>query len=150
MAEELGIAVRVTQELAGAEVVVTCTTSDAFLLDERALSPGTFVAGVGVDSDRKRELAPRLLRAARVVTDLGEQCARIGDLHHALEAGVMTMEEVHADLAQVVAGMRPGRGSREEITVFDSTGLAIQDVAAATVVYERAAAAPEARRLAFG
>jgi alanine dehydrogenase len=67
-----------------------------------------------------------------------EQCARIGDLHHALAAGVMRPEDVHAELADVVSGRRPGRRSAAEITVFDSTGTALEDVAAAALVYERA------------
>ena len=73
-----------------------------------------------------------------VVTDVLEQCAAIGDLHHALAAGVMTRGDVHAELAELVpAASRPGRRTAEEITVFDSTGTALQDVAAAAVVYEK-------------
>ena len=76
-----------------------------------------------------------------IVVDVLDQCASIGDLHHALEAGVLTREAVHAELADVVAGRKPGRRTDREITVFDSTGTAIEDVAAAVVVYERAVAA---------
>ena len=72
--------------------------------------------------------------------DILDQCASIGDLHHALEAGVLTREQVHAELAEVVTGRKPGRRSEEEITVFDSTGTALEDVAAAAIVYERAVA----------
>ncbi len=61
-----------------------------------------------------------------------------GDLHHALAAGVMRVEDVHAELADVVSGSKPGRTSREEVFVFDSTGTALEDVAAAAMVYERA------------
>jgi ornithine cyclodeaminase/alanine dehydrogenase-like protein (mu-crystallin family) len=62
----------------------------------------------------------------------------IGDLHHAIEAGAMLREDVHAELADIVSGRRPGRSSRDEIIIFDSTGTALEDVAAASVVYERA------------
>jgi ornithine cyclodeaminase/alanine dehydrogenase-like protein (mu-crystallin family) len=103
--------------------------------------PGTFVAAVGADSADKQELDPRLMAEAVIVVDVLEQCASIGDLHHALEAGVLTRETVHAELADVVSGRKPGRRSGQEITVFDSTGTAIEDVAAAAVVYERAVAA---------
>ena len=72
------------------------------------------------------------------MVDVLEQCARIGDLHHALAAGAMRREDVHAELADVVSGRRPGRRSVDEITVFDSTGTALEDVAAAALVYERA------------
>jgi ornithine cyclodeaminase/alanine dehydrogenase-like protein (mu-crystallin family) len=78
------------------------------------------------------------MAAAVVVADVLEQCASIGDLHHALEAGAMTRESVHAELAELVGGSKPGRRSPDEITIFDSTGTALEDVAAAAVVYEKA------------
>lgn len=135
----------------GADVVVTCTTAREFVLGPGEVGPGTFVAGVGVDSGAKRELHPALLARARVVTDQRDQCARIGDLHHGLDAGALTLADVHADLGEVVAGLRPGRMGDDEITVFDSTGIALQDVAAAAAVYEEAAAGSgPVRSLAFG
>jgi ornithine cyclodeaminase/alanine dehydrogenase-like protein (mu-crystallin family) len=76
--------------------------------------------------------------SSTLVVDVLEQCAEIGELQHALAAGLMTREGVHAELADVVAGRRPGRTRDDEITVFDSSGTALQDVAAAVVVYERA------------
>ena len=72
------------------------------------------------------------------MVDILEQCATIGDLHHALAAGVLTCDDVRGDLAGLVSGKFPGRRSREEIVIFDSTGTALQDVAAAAAVYERA------------
>jgi alanine dehydrogenase len=72
------------------------------------------------------------------VVDILEQCASIGDLHHAIEAGAVTRSDVYAELGEIVAGRKPGRTSAEEIIIFDSTGTALQDVAAAAVVYERA------------
>ena len=75
------------------------------------------------------------------------QCAAIGDLHQALGVGVITRSAVHAELGQIVAGLRPGPTSPEEITVFDSTGTALQDVAAAAMVYERTRAAGAGTRV---
>ncbi len=72
------------------------------------------------------------------MADSLEQCAVIGDLKLALQLGLMTKEQVHAELGEVVAGRKPGRESLEEVIVFDSTGTALQDVAAAAIVYERA------------
>jgi alanine dehydrogenase len=74
-----------------------------------------------------------------VVDDL-EQCAKIGDLKLALKQGLMTRLDVHAELGEVIADRKPGRTSREEIVVFDSTGTALQDVAAAAILYEKAVA----------
>jgi ornithine cyclodeaminase/alanine dehydrogenase-like protein (mu-crystallin family) len=121
-------------------MIVTTTPSHSAVLDLDDVSPGTFVAAVGADNEHKQEIAPTLLGAAAVVVDDLEQCARFGDLHHALAAGVMRREQVRASLDQIVAGAKPGRLDDAEIVVFDSTGLAIEDVAAATLIYERAAA----------
>ena len=76
------------------------------------------VAGVGVDSEHKRELSPEVLAgAAKVVTDLRGQCAQIGDLHHAIAAGAMTVADVHGDLGEVIAGLRAGRSAEDEVIV---------------------------------
>jgi ornithine cyclodeaminase/alanine dehydrogenase-like protein (mu-crystallin family) len=72
------------------------------------------------------------------VVDVLAQCATFGDLHHAIEAGTMTRADVNAELGTIVAGLRPARESSDEVIVFDSTGMALQDVAAAALVYERA------------
>jgi ornithine cyclodeaminase/alanine dehydrogenase-like protein (mu-crystallin family) len=73
-----------------------------------------------------------------LVVDVLEQCAEIGELQHALAAGLMTRAQVHAELADVVTGRRAGRTRADEVTVFDSSGTALEDVAAAAAVYERA------------
>jgi ornithine cyclodeaminase/alanine dehydrogenase-like protein (mu-crystallin family) len=99
------------------------------------------IAAVGADAPDKQELEPALLAAGRLVVDVLEQCVAMGELAHALRAGVLTRAQVAAELGQVVAGLRPGRESPDEIVVFDSTGTAIQDVAAAALAYERAVAA---------
>jgi alanine dehydrogenase len=142
---ELGIEVEAVGDLARAvrasDICVTCTPSKRFFLEREFVAPGTFVAAVGADSESKQEIDPELMRAGAVVVDLLEQCAAIGDLRHALEVGAMTRADVRAELGEVIAGKKPGRASAEEIVVFDSTGTALQDVAAAAIVYERAVAA---------
>ena len=72
------------------------------------------------------------------MTDLTGQCSAIGDLHHAVAAGVMSRADVHAELGEIIAGLKPGRTSDDEVIVFDSSGTALQDVAAAVTVYRRA------------
>lgn len=120
------------------DVCVTCTPSRRPFLRRADVLPGTFVAAVGADAPDKQELEPDLLAGARLVVDSLEQCGRIGELHHALDAGVMGRSAVHAELSEIAAGTKPGRQSAEEITVFDSTGVALEDVAAAAAVYEKA------------
>lgn len=124
--------------VAQSDIVVTCTPARRFFLRREEVRPGTFVAAVGADSEDKQEIDPELLAASGVVVDILEQCATIGDLHHAIAQGRMTRADVRAELGQVVAGTRPGRKNAAEVIVFDSTGTALQDVAAAAVVYENA------------
>jgi alanine dehydrogenase len=141
---ELGFRVRATRDLRSAvsasDVVVTCTPSKKPLLFPGFLRSGTFLAAVGADSEDKQEIDAELLATATIVTDVTEQCAAIGDLHHAIASGRATRRSVHAELGEIVAGKKPGRCSPDEIVVFDSTGMALQDVAAAAAVYERARA----------
>jgi len=120
------------------DMVATCTPSREPILRAGDVGPGTFIAAVGADSSDKQELDPCLVGASKVVVDVLEQCAEIGELHHALENCCMTRERVHAELVDLVSGRRPGRTSDEEITIFDSTGTALEDVAAAVVVYRKA------------
>jgi ornithine cyclodeaminase/alanine dehydrogenase-like protein (mu-crystallin family) len=122
------------------DIVVTCTTSTRPLLVRGDIRPGAFVAGVGADNPDKQELAPDLLASARVVADVLEQSATIGDLRHAIAAGAMTRADVYGELGQIVAGQKPGRADPETIFVFDSTGMALQDVVCAALAYERAVA----------
>ncbi len=136
---ELGIVVESVTDMAHAvsesRIIVTCTTAQRFFLTREMVQPGTFIAAVGADSESKQEIDPRLLAAAKVVTDLTAQAATIGDLHHAIASGVMTRDDVHAELGEVVADLKLGRIDDEEVTVFDSTGTGLQDVAAAIAAY---------------
>lgn len=125
------------------DIVVTTTPSTRAFLSLGDLRKGAFVAAVGADSDTKRELASDILTEATVVADIREQCATIGDLHHAIAEGLMTANDIHGELADVVSGKVAGRRSDDEITVFDSTGTALEDVAAAAWAYERASGARE-------
>ena len=99
--------------------------------------PGTFIAAVGADSPDKSEISPALMAAAKVVTDVTAQCAEMGDLHHAIAAGMMTKADVHAELGELLVGEKAGRASPDEIIIFNSTGTGLQDVAVAAAIYER-------------
>src|SRR5262245_32050630 len=141
---DLGIRVSVATDLRAAlresDVCVTCTPSRRPFVRRDEVVPGTFIAAVGADNRGKQELDPSLVASSTLVVDVFEQCAEIGELQHVLAAGLMTREGVHAELADVVAGRRPGRTRDDEITVFDSSGTALQDVAAAILVYGKALA----------
>jgi alanine dehydrogenase len=142
MAERHGINVRavgsVDEAVRGADIVVTCTTARTAILDVHHLQPGIFIAAVGADNPEKQELTPALLSKTRVVADILEQAATMGDLHHALESGAMRREEVHGELGDVICGRVRGRTNHDETFVFDSTGTALQDVAVASIAVRRA------------
>lgn len=140
LGRELRIDVRTSDSLAAAresDVIVTCTSSHRAFLTPELVRPGTFIAAVGADNPDKQEIDPLLYAASVVVVDSLEQAMEIGDLHHALKAG-MTPQQVHATLGEVLAGRKPGRTDPDAITLFDSTGMGLQDVAAAAEVYRRA------------
>jgi alanine dehydrogenase len=144
MSTELEISVKPTRNLHRAikesDVCVTCTPAKEYFIREEYISPGTFIAAVGADSPDKQELEPNLLATSKVVVDILDQCASVGELHHAIKDGLMGRADVHAELGEVVAGKKPGRTSNDEITIYDSTGTALQDVAAAAAIYEKAIA----------
>jgi alanine dehydrogenase len=119
------------------DICITCTPSKKCFLRPEHIRPGTFIAAVGADSEDKQELDPALLKNT-VIVDSVDQAARIGELHHALREGVIPLAHVQAELGEVIAGTKPGRLSESEIIIFDSTGTALQDVAAAAIVYEEA------------
>ncbi len=142
MSATLGIAVTPIKALRDAardsDIIVTCTPSRSPFLNLEDVSPGTFVAAIGADSHDKQELDPHLLVSNKLVVDTLEQCASIGELHHALKADLMDESDVYAELGDIVTARRPGRTSADETIILDTTGTAIQDVAAAAAIYERA------------
>jgi ornithine cyclodeaminase/alanine dehydrogenase-like protein (mu-crystallin family) len=142
MRGELSVAVEtvadVAAALAASRLVITCTTSRRFFVPRELVVPGTFIAAVGADHEEKQEIDPRLLAQAKVVADVTAQAATIGDLHHAIAAGLMGVEDVHAELGEVVARRKPGRTHDDEVIVFDSTGTGLQDAAAAAAAYRAA------------
>ena len=131
------------------DVIVTCTPAKQWFLGREHVRPGAFVAAVGADSPDKQELEPALLANAAVVCDLTDQCAEVGDLHHAIAGSLMSREQVRAQLGEVTAGRKRGRTNADEIVIFDSTGTALQDTAAAALVFEKARAAGQGTPFPF-
>lgn len=143
-ADDLGAA------LAETDVCATCTPARAFFIRAEDVRPGTFIAAVGADDHGKQELDPSLVARATLVVDSLAQCAELGELQHAMARSLITAGQVHAELGDVLSGVRPGRTTQEEITVFDSTGTALQDLAAAIAVERRARAAGAGRVVDLG
>jgi alanine dehydrogenase len=153
MANELGMTVDRTSDLAQAvgesDICVTCTASHKFFIERSYVSPGTLVVAMGADSPEKQEIDPQLTATSVVVVDLLDQCAEVGELHHAIAADLMTPDDIRGELGDIIAGRAPGRLSDEEIVIFDSTGTALQDAAAAVLAYERAVSGGRGRRFDF-
>jgi ornithine cyclodeaminase/alanine dehydrogenase len=144
MAEMLALDVVPARDLPSAlgqsDVCVTCTPSKSPFIRRDWIPPGMFIAAVGADSPDKQELDADLVAASIVVADLRAQSAAVGESHHAIRAGLMRADAIHAELGEIIAGIATGRTSDAQRIVFDSTGTALQDVAAAAAVYERARA----------
>lgn len=120
------------------DVCITCTPANEFFVHKQDVRPGTFIAAVGADDVHKQEIDPALLASAKVVADSLDQSCAIGEVHHAIAQSLMRKEDVYAELREIVAGQKIGRVADDEIIVFDSTGVAIEDAVAAAAVYERA------------
>jgi ornithine cyclodeaminase len=143
MSELHGLPVSVAaikEAVEGSDVVVCTTPAHKAYLRTEWVRAGTHITAMGSDNPMKNEVDSRLLaRADKLVVDSRDMCAINGELHHALDAGLLSLDGVHAELGEVAAGLRPGRSSDLEITVADLTGLGIQDTAVANVVMEKAA-----------
>jgi ornithine cyclodeaminase len=132
-----------------ADVVITVTASREPLLQAEWLKPGVTVIAVGSDAPDKQELAVGVLaRADKVVADSVAQCVRLGEIHHAVERGAISKDKI-TELGEITAGRKPARTSDNEIIVCDLTGVGVQDVAAASLVMERAKAAGRGERISI-
>jgi alanine dehydrogenase len=138
VADELAADVAASREEAlASDIVVTVTPGREVLLGEGSLRPGQHASLMGADGPGKQEIDVRELARVRVFCDDWEQASHNGDLVHAVDAGALSRDDV-TELGAVLAGDAPGRRSDDEATVFDSTGLAIQDLAIALAALERA------------
>jgi len=137
-----GIAVRPTENPAEAvidmDIVVTTTPSRTSVVKREWVSPGTHINAIGADAAGKQELDPAILTGGKVVVDDWAQASHSGEINVALARNELTPGQIYGSLGEIVAGKKPGRVAPEEITVFDSTGLIIQDLALGLAVYQRA------------
>jgi ornithine cyclodeaminase/alanine dehydrogenase-like protein (mu-crystallin family) len=136
VAEELGARAVTREEAFASDVVVTVTPGAEILFERDSLRPGQHVSLMGADGPGKAEIAVEELLRVTVVCDEWEQASHNGDIARAAADGRLKREDV-AELGLVLLGQEGGRGGEEDITAFDSTGLAVQDLAVALAVYER-------------
>jgi ornithine cyclodeaminase len=151
LAAELGIRVEAVADpataIAGADVVVTTTPATRPIVEASWLAPGQHLTAMGSDAEAKNEVHPAVFaRLDRYVPDALAQTRRLGELHHAIAAGLVAPEADFAELGAIIAGRAPGRTSATEITLADLTGTGVQDTAIATLAARRAAAAGAGQR----
>lgn len=122
----------------GADIVVTTTPSREPLVSVEWVAQGTHISCIGADAPGKEELDSAILKRAKVVVDDWEQSSHGGEINVPLAKGLISRRDIWAEIGEVVAGLKPGRTSPEEVTVFVSTGLAVQDAVTADLAYRKA------------
>jgi alanine dehydrogenase len=121
-----------------ADILVTTTRGKGSLVEAAWVKPGTHVVAIGTDQRGKQEFDPEVFRGAKVVVDSTLQCVEKGETQHPIARNIMTAGDIHAEIGEILLGRKPGRESDEEITLFDSTGMAIQDNTTAARIYRNA------------
>jgi alanine dehydrogenase len=125
----------------GADVVVTVTPARGPIVMDDWIARGTHIAALGADKGGDQELDPKILQRARIYVDDIRQCRTDGEINVPLRQGLIEEKDIAGEIGEVVTGRKPGRASDGEITLFDSTGIALQDSATVPLEYERAVAA---------
>lgn len=134
------VAVATVQEAAIADIICTTTPSRQPIVMKEWIRPGTHINAIGSDAAGKEELDPGILKMAKIVVDNWAQASHSGEINVPFSKGLIKQADIYAELGEIVVGKKAGRISDDEITIFDSTGLAIQDISTAKYVYDKLAA----------
>ncbi len=126
------------QAVQDTDIIVTATASTAPLIQDEWVQSGVHINAIGADSPGKQELDPKTVARAKVVVDSISQCVERGEIQTAVKMGLLKKENVYSELSEIVLGRKYGRLDEKEITLFDATGLAIQDITTAFTVYQLA------------
>ncbi|RUM22600.1 ornithine cyclodeaminase family protein [Rhizobium phaseoli] len=141
---ELGIPVMMAnskkEAVEQADILVTTTRGKGSLVEAGWVRPGTHIVAIGTDQQGKQELDPEIFRNAKLVVDSMAQCTEKGETWHPLNKNIITKDDIHGEIGEILLGRKPGRESDDEITIFDSTGMAIQDNTTASKIYHNAVA----------
>jgi len=126
------------REACDADIVVTTTPSRKPLVMDSWIKPGTHINAIGADAPGKQELANDLIQRSKIIVDELDQACHAGEINVPISQKVISPQNIYAQLGEIIIGRKKGRETLEEITIFDSTGLAIQDVASGALVYQKA------------
>lgn len=131
--------IRGIEEVCDCDVLTTTTPSKKPVVKEEWVSNGMHINAIGADAPGKQELDEKILLRSKIIVDDLEQALHSGEINVAISKGILEESSIYATLGEIIVGKKPGRLSDDEITIFDSTGLAIQDISTASIVYKRAA-----------
>lgn len=123
-----------------ADILVTTTRGKGSLVEAAWVRPGTHIVAIGTDTYGKQELEPEVFRNAKIVVDSIAQCVEKGETWHPLNKNIIRQDDIHAEIGEILLGKKPGRETDDEITIFDSTGMAIQDNTTSYKIYRNAVA----------
>jgi alanine dehydrogenase len=137
----LRISTNLADVVSGADVVVTVTPARGPIVMDEWIAPGTHIAALGADKGGDQELDPKILQRARIFVDDIRQCRTDGEINVPLREGLIKEKDIAGEIGEIITGRKSGRVSDSEITLFDSTGIALQDSATVPLEYERAVAA---------
>lgn len=127
------------QAIEQADIIVTTTRGrKGPIVKKEWLKPGTHIAAIGADIPDKQELDVSVFSGAKIVTDSTTLCLKSGDTHHAVDNGIISVKDIYGEIGEIILGKKPGRENEEEITIFDTVGMAIQDISMATSLYTEA------------
>lgn len=126
------------EDAAASDIVCTVTPARTPVLRKEHIRPGTHINAIGADAEGKEELEPSVLKGAVVVVDDLRQASRSGEINVPIAKGLYSASEVYSTLGEIIAGYKPGRTDPNSVTIFDSTGVAIEDIAVAKLIYEQA------------
>jgi len=142
MSAKLGVNVEATDSVEdavkGVDILVTVTPVREPIVKNEWITEGMHINAIGADAPGKEELEPEILKRAKIVIDDWEQASHSGEINVPLKNGIITKDDIYATIGEIVGGLKPGRASEKEITIFDSTGLSLQDVITGWHVYRTA------------
>ena len=126
------------EETVASDIVCTVTPAREPLVRKEWVIPGTHINAIGADAEGKEELEPSILKESTLVVDDLSQASIAGEINVPLKKGLISIDDVYATLGEIITGEKQGRKDRKAVTVFDCTGVGIEDIAIARLVYERA------------
>jgi ornithine cyclodeaminase/alanine dehydrogenase len=121
-----------------ADILITTTRGTGSLVEAAWVRPGTHIVAIGTDQRGKQELEPEIFRHAKIVNDSISQCIEKGETWHPLHQNIITGKDIHAEIGEILLGIKAGRENDEEVTIFDSTGMAVQDSTTSIRIYRNA------------